>query len=253
MGGLWRKQFKFVSSNGRFIVANKKMSRLNHYKLKKYAIKVAPIHIYSSVLDFLQPNRVASKEISRRAYVVGGQFVIDIDHYMFYRPHSHRTEPEGFCYGCLENAKMLTLKVLDTVSENYNRITIVFSGKQGFHIHGRDFEVRDWTYYDERNPLKSHEVARRKYVELIREKIPQGFDIPHYILSCDVLRVITVPETLNGETGLICSSYNPSEFRLSSIQEIIEKAKRKKHITTGLNWITATAWKNPRFNLLRSP
>ena len=131
--GLWRKQIKIVTNEGIFISLNNKTPRLNHHKLKKYAVKIAPIHIYA------------------RAYV------------------------------------------------------------------------------------------------------PQAFDIPHYILSCDVTRVMTLPETLNGETGLICTAYNPDQFMDRSIEEIINQAKGAKHITAGANWQLATEWKNSKFNLLRSP
>ena len=58
----------------------------------------------------------------------------------------------------LNRPKELTLKLLNLVEVNYEDILLVFSGKHGFHIQVRDFEVRDWTYYDSGNPLKSHEV-----------------------------------------------------------------------------------------------
>jgi DNA primase catalytic subunit len=31
----------------------------------------------------------------------------------------------------------------------------VFSGRRGFHIHVLDFSYKDWTYYNERNPIKA--------------------------------------------------------------------------------------------------
>jgi len=244
--GLWRKHIKIVTNEGIFIALNKKTPRLNHRKLRKYAVKIAHIHIYAGVMEYLRPEKVLSKDRTLKAYPVRGEFVIDVDAYMNYQKHRHRTEPEGFCCDCLEQAKELILKLLDLVKINYEDILIIFSGKHGFHIHVRDFEVRDWTYYDSGNPLKSHEVARRIYVELLKQHVPQAFDIPHYILSCDVTRVMTLPETVNGETGLICSSYNPDQFRDKSIKEIIAQAKGAKHITAGLNWETATEWRNPR-------
>ena len=123
-------------------------------------------------------------------------------------------------------------------------------GRHGFHIHVRDFKVRDWTFYDPGKPLKSHEVARRKYVEMLNEYAPEAFDKSHYVLSCDVTRVMTLPETLNGETGLICSAYDLSQFKLKSVKDIVEKARGRKHITERANWQLATKWKNPRYNLL---
>jgi len=248
--GLWRKQFKVVTGEGIFIALNKKTPRLNHRKIQKYAVKIAPIHVYASVMEYLRPEKVLSKDRTLKAYPVRGEFVIDIDAYMNFKRHRHKTEPEGFCFGCLEQAKELTSKLLDLVEINYKDIIIVFSGRNGFHIHVRDFEVRDWTYYDPGNPLKSHEVARRKYVEMLNDYTPEAFDKAHYILSCDVTRVMTLPETLNGETGLICNTYHPDQFKLKSIKEIVEQARGRKHITEGANWQLATEWRNPRFNLL---
>ena len=112
-------------------------------------------------MEWLRPEGVSSKQESL-GIPVRANFVIGIDSYMNFRPHRHKTEPEGFCYGCLEQARQITIKSLDVVSEQFDHIEIVFSGRLGFHIHVRDFEVRDWTYYDEWNPLKSHEIARRK-------------------------------------------------------------------------------------------
>lgn len=51
--------------------------------------------------------------------------------------------------------------------------------------------------------------------------------MPYYILSCAVMRAMTLPETLNGETGLICILLKPKEFRKKQVNEIIEQAKRK--------------------------
>lgn len=63
-------------------------------------------------------------------------------------------------------------------------------------------------------------MARRIYVELLKQYVPKAFDIPHYILSCDVMRVMTLAGSLNGETGLICNSYTPKQFRMKSVETI---------------------------------
>ena len=89
---------------------NKITPRLNHRKLRKYAVKMAPVHIYASVLEYLRPEMVLSKDRTLKAYPVGGEFVIDIDAYMNYQKHRHRTEPEGFCFGCLEQAQGVNLE-----------------------------------------------------------------------------------------------------------------------------------------------
>jgi hypothetical protein len=62
----------------------------------------------------------------------------------------------------------------------------------------------------------------------------------HFILSCDVMRVITFPESLNGETGLVCSYLgNPSEFSELKVYEILEQARGSKGITHGINFVSA--------------
>ena len=85
--------------------------------------------------------------------------------------------------------------------------------------------------------------------DLLKLYAPHAFDKSHYVLSCDVTRVITLPETLNGETGLICTFYNPDQFRVKTMEDVYVESKRTVHITAGLNWQLATEWRNPRFNL----
>jgi hypothetical protein len=53
-------------------------------------------------------------------------------------------------------------------------------------------------------------------------------------------RVITFPESLNGETGLVCSYLgNPVEFCNLKVYEILEQARRSKGITHGVNFVSA--------------
>jgi len=67
----------------------------------------------------------------------------------------------------------------------------------------------------------------------------EGFDIHHFILSSDVLRVITFPESLNGETGLVCSYLcGANEFSGLKVYQIIEAAKSAKGFTSGINFVS---------------
>jgi len=88
--GLWRKQIKIVSPDNHFIALNKMKPRLNFLKLKNYAIQLTPIHIYASVMEYLRPEKVLSKDRTLKAYPVGGEFCIDVDAYMNYHKHRHR-------------------------------------------------------------------------------------------------------------------------------------------------------------------
>jgi hypothetical protein len=54
------------------------------------------------------------------------------------------------------------------------------------------------------------------------------------------MRVITFPESLNGETGLVCSYLgSPAEFRDFEVYEILEQARGSKGVTHGVNFVSA--------------
>jgi DNA primase catalytic subunit len=189
-----------------------------------------------SVLNWLMPERVGEKKASDGAYPIGGEYVVDIDSYLNYQSHKHKTTEDGVCKGCLINSKELTERFLDEISENYSGIRVVFSVKAGFHIHVLDFDVRDWSSYNERSPLKSHEVARFLYTKHLNESVG-GYDRHHFVVSSDVMRVITFPESLNGSTGMICSSLsNSAEFSRLGVDEILESARKARGIIQGVNF-----------------
>ena len=248
---LQRKEIRVETKSGEFVSLNRLKSRLNFRSLKQLCTRIPPVHVYMSVLNWLKPERVGTKAESRRAYPVGGEYVLDLDHYLRYVSHGHRTEPEGFCYGCLGSIKELTVRAIDAVLKNYCDVRVVFSGKRGFHIHVLDFEVRDWTRYEEHDPLRSHEVSRFLYSLELQKQVSDLFDESHFILSSDVTQVISYPESLNGESGLVCSYLGkPKEFNRMNVEDIIKKARQQKHVKEAMNWTIAADWKNPRYNLL---
>jgi len=182
-----------------------------------------------SVLNYLMPERVGEKHKANRAYPIGGEYVVDVDLHLFWRPHYHYVGLDGICTRCLNISKNATLRIIDKISENYSDIHIVFSGKKGFHVHVLDFDVRDWTYYDESDPIKSHEVARFIYTRHIKGATG-GFDNSHFKLSCDPMRMITFPESLNAVTGLICTYLGtPSDFARKQVAEILRESRALRY------------------------
>ena len=200
-----KKQIKIRTNDKRFISLNKIRSRLNSRSLTRYLIHYAPINVYASILDWSMPERVGEKSKANRAYPIRGDYVVDIDVPQLWRPWNGYSTNNIYSTG-LQLAYDKTTGILDKIRENYNDIQIVFSGKRGFHIHVRDFNLRDWTHYDLRNPIKSHEVARYIYTLHLQTAIGK-FNRYHFILSTDPMRVMTIPNTLNGKTGLVCSKW----------------------------------------------
>jgi DNA primase catalytic subunit len=238
----FRKEFRIKTLKGNTLQLNRLRSRLNFRVLKELCIRFLPVHIYQSVLNYASAERVSSEKKSSKAYPYrSSEYVVDVDSYLAYEPHSHRTRNNEPCKGCIVNAYNLCNKVLAVIEDNYSDIRVVFSGRQGFHIHVFDFKIEDHTHIDERNLLKSHEVARFKYTSQLAEMVPQAFDRSHITLSCDPMWVLSMPESLNAETGCACSYLGDSkQFRRLSVDEILRKAKGAKASIKGLNWSSAT-------------
>jgi hypothetical protein len=52
------------------------------------------------------------------------------------------------------------------------------------------------------------------------------------------MRVITVPESLNGETGLVCSYLgSPVDFADLKVSEVLVEARGAKWLTNGVDFV----------------
>jgi hypothetical protein len=203
--GCWnlsRKHVRIVLQNGSYAKLNRYRHRLNQKSIKSLCAKYAPVHVYFSVLDWLFPERVGKKTKANHAIPVGGEYVCDIDSSNLIVPHNHRID-RNVCLDCLYVSKDITLYTLDEIEKNYRKIQIVFSGRRGFHIHVQDFDYRDWTYCNERDLIKSHEVARYKYTMHL-SSMKHGFNRAHFVLSTDPMRIISLPYSLNAVGELVC-------------------------------------------------
>ncbi len=140
--------------------------------------------------------------------------------------HLHKNSKEWkVCEQCLDIAKILTLEVCEAVEKYYCKLAVVFSGKLGFHVHVLDFDYRDFVPYREVDPIWCHHASRFKFTRLL-QKQTHVFDKAHFNVSVDPMRVVTVPNTLNAKTGLICSYLGDRRgFEETSIPEIIVKSK----------------------------
>lgn len=229
---LSRKHVRIQTTNGRFVKLNKFENRLSPRELKDYCVKLSPLHVYMSVLNWLFPERVSKKYKGNYAVPLGnGEFVVDIDSHVVHRWHKHTySKIWKVCKRCLEVSKELTIQACSQLEWYYSDIHVVFSGKNGFHIHVLDFDIRDWTKYNYKNLVKTHEVARFKFSKIISLQT-YCFDRAHFILSADPMRIITVPNTLNAETGLICTYVgNRKELELQTVENITVRSQPIKEL-----------------------
>lgn len=118
----------------------------------------------------------------------------------------------------------MTVQLCEKIENYYSRIAIVFSGRLGFHVYALDFDIRDFTHYDARNPIKSHEVARFRFSKILALET-FVYDRSHFILTVDPMRVLSVPNSLNATSGLICSYIgNRKDLEAQTINGIIDRA-----------------------------
>jgi hypothetical protein len=222
---LQRKHIRIQTSDRKFIKLNKFENRINSSELGDFCVRFSPAHVYFSVLDFLFPERVGKKNRANFAYPVNGEYIVDVDSYLMHHWQRHMPSKNwDVCKECLESAKFLTLQACQQIEDYYSDLSVIFSGKNGFHIHVHDFNIRDWTRYNWKNPIKSHEVARFKFTKILNFDV-DCFDRHHFIVSTDPMRIITVPETLNAESGLVCHYLGDGkDLERQSIEYIIKSS-----------------------------
>jgi DNA primase catalytic subunit len=226
---LWnlsRKHFRVVLGDGRFVKLNLFENRLSAKDLKVYCWKLKPMHAYFSVLNWLFPERVGKKYKARYCVPLNGEYVVDVDSYLMPFRHKHKVDNHGYvCPQCLEMSRRLTLQFCEVIRKYYSKMAVVFSGCQGFHVHVTDFDYHDWVQYREEDPVWCHHASRFKFTKLL-QKQAHVFDRVHFTVSVDPMRVATVPNTINGKTGLVCRFIgSPKDLENLTISEIIGMSK----------------------------
>ena len=228
---LSRKHVRIQTLEGKFIKLNKYENRLNAEELREHCIYYAPKHVYFSVLNWLFPERIGKKYKGNYCLPIGtGEYVVDVDSYLVHKWHPHYDVSKlwNVCLNCLENSRDLTISACQAIEWYYSKLAIVFSGRSGFHIHVLDFDPKDWTTWDFKDMVKCHAAARFKFSKTIGLQA-YCFDRAHFILSTDPMRLITVPNTLNGETGLKCVYIgNRKDLEQQTIENLLWKANPLK-------------------------
>jgi hypothetical protein len=227
--GIWnlsRKHFRVSLHDGRFVKLNHFENRLNERDLRFYCYKLKPMHVYFSVLNWLFPERVGKKYKAEYCIPLNGEYVIDVDSYLVAFGHTHRVDDHWFvCNECLDMAKRISLQLCEVIQKYYRKIAIVFSGCAGFHVHVMDFNYYDWVHYHWNDPIWAHSAARFKFTKLL-QKQTHCFDRAHFTVSVDPMRVVTVPNTINGKTGLVCRFIGtPKDLELLTIDEVLDISK----------------------------
>jgi len=200
-----QKAFQATVAGSQVCQAEPFSEQANQPDVAYYCWKLSPLHVYFSVLNWLFPERVGKKYKARYCVPLNGEYVIDVDSHIVIWKHDHRVSDEwSVCEPCLQHSKELTLQLCQVIEKYYRRPAIVFSGRMGFHVHVLDFDYRDWVPFRQKNPIWCHHASRFKFTKLL-QKQAHVFDRTHFTVSVDPMRVVTVPNTLNATTGLVCT------------------------------------------------
>ena len=174
--GSWRKSKRRVSSIETF---KKSISRDN------------PSDIYFSTSSWLNPIDLPrlSDETRPHPILLNHLIVFDID----YSPFSIEN---------LEQARKTTLKLQNWIEKNYDYelISISFSGSKGFHLFYSDL---DRTLFSIENARERENAVKTDRDKLLQDVLLAGFKVDPRI-TADTRRIIRLPGTVHGKTGLLC-------------------------------------------------
>ena len=201
------RHFRFMLRNGRFLKVRDRIR--NEDVLKKWLLRYCPTDVYYSVSCWLKPEILGRREktpLSANIFL-SSDIVFDIDNAPFSKKN-------------LEKSRKETLKLIDFLDcRDYRIKYIAFSGSKGFHV-----ICKDPNKYENNDPLKREDMARRKRKEILEMVESQGIETDGKI-TIDTRRIIRVPGTINSKTGFVCTTLSREDIK-KQIGEILKQIPR---------------------------
>ncbi len=176
-----------IIKQGKDVTMWRHLSFKNVDKLRAFLIEQAPKHVYFSAAKYEYPELTPMQ--TKKKYWLGSDLIFDIDF-------------DKLKVQSLEEALRHITKLKRILDKDFGlkKITVVFSGSRGYHIHVRDACIQ-----------QLNNEARREIVDYFCEFMPWkekenndkyvGLDAP---VTCDVARLIRLPGTLHGGSGKRC-------------------------------------------------
>lgn len=164
----------------------------NQDALKKRLIKIVPKNAYFTPVKWLNPIYV-SKTRGILDVLLSSPLFFDID-------YKHLNPPT------FENALLTTGELCDYLFDEYGKKSdkIIFSGRQGFHVHYNNWDDKIILKESPENRIINFIKKRKTIVNELHKK--NIFVDP--TVTTDPYRIIKISHTLHGDTGLIASPVN---------------------------------------------
>jgi DNA primase catalytic subunit len=161
----------------------------NKTKLKKIVEKRCPKNVYFTPVKWLDPVNVRRTKVEEiKDYMLSSPLFFDVDMQLLSPP-------------TLSSAQQMTENLIEYIEEKSGIMPdwIVFSGRRGFHVYYWSWDNIAGKYFkaDERIA-----IFKRNRQEILEDLSIKGIIVDNSVTS-DPWRVLRVPGTLHGESGLI--------------------------------------------------
>jgi DNA primase catalytic subunit len=163
-------------------------------RLLTIIIQECPKNVFFTPVKWLDPINVRRKRSEEiKDYMISSPLYFDIDMQLISPP-------------TLNSALCTAQKLIDYMEERSARKPdwIIFSGKNGFHIYYWKWDDIAQRYYSANERIK---VFRRNREEIVDDLRRRNIVVDSSVTT-DPWRVLRVPGTLHGDTGLIAKALN---------------------------------------------
>ena len=190
--------FRWRCSDGSWRKSKRRVSSIDSFR--KAIGKDNPSDIYFSTSSWLEPIDLPNlnHETKPHPILINHLIVFDID----FAPLSLEN---------LERARLTTLNLHKWIQKNYDYelISISFSGSKGFHLFYND---PDRSLFSIENSKDRETAVKENRKKLLQEVLLAGFKVDPRI-TADTRRIIRLPGSIHGKTGLLCHRINVERLR----------------------------------------
>jgi len=186
------------------------------FHLYKKLVYYAPMNAYFTPVKWLNPIYVAHSK-DELDIMLSSPLYFDID--------MKDLNPPIF-----SEAKNDALKIIQFIEDEYQREPdlILFSGRQGFHLHYWDWDSNKIIRLNPKERMDEFKKSRNLLMsDMMKRKI-----IADITVTNDPFRIMKIPNTLHGKTGLIArpvkniKSFDPRKdaviFKMSDYENIFK-------------------------------
>jgi DNA primase catalytic subunit len=189
------RHFRFqVFSEGKFFLRLRDIVRSKRQLYQRIS-KIVPLNAYFTPVRWLNPIFV-SRSRDELDVILFSALYFDVD--------SNALKPSSF-----EQAKLTTKHLVDYINCKYDKKPdlVVFSGRRGFHIYYWDWDTSKIRTMSPRIRIDSFIIERKR---MLKELLAHGIIVDERV-TVDPYRVMRIPNTLHGKTGLIARNISDTE------------------------------------------